>query len=160
MQHLKHIAYGLTVFVTVLAFMVSTSGFTYFEHDCKHHEVQGSLLAIDDCCAAEPVPVKEEAHDCCSVPKKEVSNTCETIPEDGTCCVTHLEYFKLATTFVQSQNEEVVADIPLLAPLFAVYQAEIEEYISNYPDRVPEIRKPPPLLYRLYHCQRTEPPIS
>jgi hypothetical protein len=159
-QKIKNIATGFLAFLTMIAFMVSTTGITYFTHECKHHEVQRSLVAIDDCCSAKPASKQEKSHDCCSMPEPEEVNVCHSGPEEGTCCVTHLNYFRLATSFLQSQQEQFPQDIFLFMPIFSDDLTDLEEYTSNYIVPVPEIEKPPPLLYRLYHCQRIAPPLS
>ena len=160
LQKVKHIAAGSLVFLTMIAFMASTTGFTYFTHDCKHHEVQRSFVAIDECCSTEPAPKQEKSHDCCSVPEVEEENECHTGTEESACCVTHINYYRLATTFVQSKQEQLPQDTFLFVPVISDYQSDVEEYIVNYTVPVPEIGKPPPLLYRLYHCQRIAPPLS
>ena len=106
MQVLAKIASRFIMFVTIASFAISTTGFTFYENNCKQHEVRSSIMSIDECCVENVEDTPEEFQSCCSAKVTEQPKSkCGSEFQKGDCCVTDMSYVKLSETYVPPGNE-------------------------------------------------------
>ena len=114
MQALKNILNHVLVLITLTAFVVSTSGFTFYSHKCDNKVIQSSIVGIHDCCE-DKTPEVLEIKSCCSAdpePEPVVVPHCGTNCGDGECCVTEFTYHKLSVEYVHSSSQDNV-EVPI-----------------------------------------------
>ncbi len=161
MQILTKIASRFIMFVTIASFAISTTGFTFYKHNCKHHEVQSSILSIDECCVENIEDTPEEAQSCCSAKATEkFKSNCGSEFQEGDCCVTKMSYVKLSETYVPSENELSYVDCVNVTIILNT-DADDNVYSPEIPilEEKPDIQKLRPPLYRLYNRVKIDPPL-
>jgi hypothetical protein len=152
MQQIKNILLKLFAVITVLAFILTTSGFTLHKHTCSHHEAQLSISQIDDCCVADEVKVEV---DCCKVVAQ-----CSNNEDEADCCESDQSYHKLSNWYVQSYQQEVNLDCNQQIIIKIDQQViETKENYQKTPDFNTHKKKPDRRKYRLFHQVKLDPPL-
>lgn len=161
MRLLSKIASHFFVVLTLVTFMVSTTGFTFYTHECMHHDSQKGLISTDNCCVEVVVENQEESNSCClNKPVKKAETKCHSEYLDSNCCETDINYFRLSEWYVGPQFDDVVecfaiieVDCIGLEP-DTENDAQLNQLQSNPPDEGFKIP-----IYRLYHRVKIDPPL-
>lgn len=151
---LKNILSNFFVLITLLSFVISTTGFTSYSHDCMHHEAQKNLLSTDDDCCTSVI-IESDKEDCCQ------PSSCNTEEDHATCCTVELSYYRLSEWFTSndSQKRQAVCE-QLIFKIPCVNSTEINELVKDQglidkeDDPVPKIP-----IYRLYSQTKIDPPL-
>jgi hypothetical protein len=152
MRQIKNILVKLFAFITVLAFLLTTSGFTLHKHTCNHHEVQVSISQIDDCCVVEEVKVEAS---CC-----EVVTQCSTSKDESDCCESDQSYYKLSNWYVQSDQQEVNLDCSQQVIININQEIlETKKDLQETPDFNTHKKKPDRRKYLLFQQVKLDPPL-
>lgn len=97
----------------MFAFVVSTTGFLSYTHNCQHHESKSSLLVDDQsCCVADKIKVNNEDESCCQI------SICKTNQDQTSCCSEEINYYRLSEWFTSpdSQKKQYVYQKVCLLP--------------------------------------------
>jgi len=143
----------------LLTFFVSTTGFTFYEHVCSHHQQEKEVVLVkSNCCNEEFVAVKQSSHSCCEEQRSKTS--CHTENENSSCCEFDINYFRLTEQFVDPQplTRNVVASEAEL-DCFGLDPEEAVEVMEVSKDTDLYSQKPKQPKYRLYQQVKIAPPL-
>jgi hypothetical protein len=89
----------------MLSFVVSTTGFMSYTHNCQHHESESSLLKDNQaCCATDENTIINDNNSCCQ------TSVCKTDQDQTSCCSEEINYYRLSEWFTSpdSQKKQIV----------------------------------------------------
>lgn len=117
-----------------------------------------SITVIEDCC--EEIEINNNTSDCCepdSGPVKDFS--CDVMSENGNCCETNIDYYRLSEWFIQSHDENSLPDhiLPELR-LIENNRVDIADEIVNLQPANFVGPQPKIPIFRLFHQEKIAPP--
>ena len=161
MRFLSKIISHLLVIVTVLTFAISTTGFTFYTHECSHNNIRSIVISVDQCCSELVKEVPAESHGCCdSGDTKKTSSGCNSDVRESNCCETDLNYYRLSEWFLESNEEQLENDC--FADEIEIQgcdQDDVNIHHLTIPQVPPVLTKPKQPLYRLFHRVKIDPPL-
>ncbi len=161
MRLITKIIQNISLAIILLAFMVSTTGFTFYTHECNHHETLKSIAVIEECCEADKAEAPADFNSCCESESIIVAESaCGLSNEHGNCCETETDYYRLSEWFIQSQTENSMPDFIL--PEFRMINIDqIEETDEHIGFQLvsSDIKTPKLPIYRLYRQEKIAPPV-
>lgn len=159
MQVISKIASRFIMFVTIASFAISTTGFTFYQNNCKHHETHNSLVSIDGCCLENQEQVSEVSQSCCSVTGAEKSKSkCGSGLQQSDCCSIDVSYVKFSESYVPSENELSYVDC-VHVDIKLINDDKVDEPDIRIIRELPDIQNLRPPLYRLFNRVKIDPPL-
>ena len=151
----------LLVVVTVLSFAISTTGFTFYTHECSLYDTHAIEISVDQCCSELVEEVLEESQGCCDIgdaPK--TRSGCNSDVRESNCCETELNYYRLSEWFLESNEEQPENDcFTYEIEIQACEQDEVNDHCLTIQQLNPVLKKPRQPLYRLFHRVKIDPPL-
>lgn len=157
MTSFKKILSNTLILLTTAAFVISTTGFTTFKHQCTHHETVNMVLPInDDCCSSDEMIVnKKKVENCCS------DMHCGTEENHSSCCTDEMSYHRLSDWYTLVDSEKITL------PFRAIILTKNLKEIPQEPESVKEwelnhetlIKFSFPPKYLLYSQIKLDPPL-
>lgn len=157
MPQLKNILSKLLSLLVLSTFLISTTGFTSFEHHCTHHETVSTVLPESDgCCSTAKVIEDVRDDNCC--PDKH----CGTEEDYSNCCTDELSYHRLSEWFTPTDTER---DNLTCKTIFLMKDPEVVQQKTD-PDikvvkrnhEIHQFSSSPP-KYIIYHQFKLDPPL-
>ena len=161
MRLISKIASYILVIITALTFLISTTGFTFYTHECTHHDSQSGIIALDECCSKIVEELSVESQSCCGTSMtSESASNCSSIDKNSNCCETDLNYYRLSEWFLESNDEQ--STTVCYANEIEVAGSKLDGTNSKIPV-IPKVnpvkKKPKQPLFRLYHQVKIDPPL-
>lgn len=161
MRTIGNIVSKLVMLVALVAFAISTTGFTFYTHVCGGENVQSSILLNDDNCCADAEPEQpKQAESCCAEEVVEIpKSACDGCYSESDCCITDVSYVKLSENYLISENEIISLECtsaPIVLDLNVPKNRDIDEQFTCKSEDIPKSRPP---LYRLYNQVKIDPPL-
>ena len=156
MRILKNILSTILAQFIMFALVVSTTGFTFYTHNCAHHDMVKTIVSDkNSCCSSKEEVTKPEPARCCS------TNQCSTIDDHSNCCNVEISYYRLSEWFTSVDTEKTqlvckIINLKIDAQLASheAEQSKIVYKIDSSPDPVPKLPK-----YLLFRQVKLEPPL-
>jgi hypothetical protein len=161
MRIISKIASHFLVVVTVLTFAISTTGFTFYTHECSHNDTHSIEISADQCCSELVKEIPKESHGCCHiVDAKKTGTACNSDVQESNCCETDLNYYRLSEWYLESDYEQSTIDC--FANEIEIQACEQDDVNDNHltiPQVPPVLKKSKQPLYRLFHRVKIDPPL-
>jgi len=156
MLGIKNILSTVFILLIMASFLVSTTGFTFYTHNCAHHDTVKTIDSDkNSCCSSKEEVTKPEPERCCS------TKQCSTIDDHSNCCKVEISYYRLSEWFTSVDTEKTqlvckIINLKIDAQLASheAEQSKIVYKIDSSPDPVPKLPK-----YLLFRQVKLEPPL-
>ena len=161
MRIISKIASYLLVVVTILTFAISTTGFTFYSHECSRIDTRAIEISVDQCCSEMVEEVPTESHGCCDiVDVKKTSTACNSDVRESNCCETEFNYYRLSEWFLEPNKEQPENDcFAYEVEIQSCEQDDVNIHHLTIPQVPPVLKKPKQPLYRLFHRVKIDPPL-
>ncbi|MEE4175954.1 MAG: hypothetical protein V2I46_00445 [Bacteroides sp.] len=139
---MKGMLKNIAVWLVLITFLVSASGFRLIRHTCPScNIVEYTLDQPDVCCGERSQPANMEPVSCCTIPDD--LSTCRTDFQTTSCCEYESTFF-VVDELISSQTLKVASPLTVLPLLAALLSTTGENADQNL---LPAFLHPPPPVF-------------